>query len=242
MKDSTAGHAASRRITMGIVAAVALFAAGDSYTHIYHLARQYQPGAAGAVSAALLPLAGDGVIAAASAAMLAAAKAQLPVPARARVFLAGGIAATVMANIAYGLPSGITDALLSIWPVAAYLACLELLAWMRQNLDAPVAVAVSRKPRPHAEPDAQPAPDAPRRHASGRGRKKTEEEIMRLLEAAEQMFPEAAAGAARIPTYRMIQRSLRTGQPNARLVQDHFRMLQDSAARQRMLALSLAAM
>ena len=75
---------ATRRATTAIVAAVALFAAGDSYTHIYDLARQHGEGA---VSAALLPLAGDGLVAAASSAILAAARNGKPVPARARVLL-----------------------------------------------------------------------------------------------------------------------------------------------------------
>ena len=44
--------AAARKATTANVAAVALFAAGDSYTHIYDLARQ---DGEGMVSAALLP-------------------------------------------------------------------------------------------------------------------------------------------------------------------------------------------
>jgi hypothetical protein len=49
----------TRRATTAIVAAVALFAAGDSFTDIYDLARAYGQGM---VSAALLPLAGDGLM------------------------------------------------------------------------------------------------------------------------------------------------------------------------------------
>ncbi len=91
---------ATSRATTGIVAAVALFAAGDSFSHIYDLARDHGQNM---ISAALLPLAGDGLIAAASSAMLAAARNGKPVPARARVLLLAGIAATVAANVAYGL-------------------------------------------------------------------------------------------------------------------------------------------
>jgi len=46
--------ATTRRTTTAIVAAVALFAAGDSYSHIYDLARLHHESW---VSAALLPLA-----------------------------------------------------------------------------------------------------------------------------------------------------------------------------------------
>ena len=107
---------ATRRATTAIVVAVALFAAGDSFTHIYDLARTHGQGM---VSAALLPLAGDGLVAAASSAMLAAARNGKTVPARARVLLLAGIAATIAANVACGLPAGVTGALLSVrgrWP------------------------------------------------------------------------------------------------------------------------------
>jgi hypothetical protein len=59
----TANDTATRRFTTGIVLAVGLFACSDPYSHIYALARDHGQGI---VSAALLPLAGDGLIAAAS--------------------------------------------------------------------------------------------------------------------------------------------------------------------------------
>jgi hypothetical protein len=63
----------------------------DSFTHVYDLARQHnQP----VVFAALLPLAGDGLVAAASAAMLAAVRSGRPAPVRARILLVLGIGAT----------------------------------------------------------------------------------------------------------------------------------------------------
>jgi hypothetical protein len=62
----TANDTATRRVTTGIVLAVALFAGSDSYSHIYTLARDH---AQAIVSAALLPLTGDGLIAAASSAV-----------------------------------------------------------------------------------------------------------------------------------------------------------------------------
>jgi hypothetical protein len=85
---------ATLKATTAIVSVVALFAAGDSFTHVYDLARQHnQP----VVSAALLALAGDGLVAAASAAMLAAVRSGRPVPVRARILLVLGIGATVWA-------------------------------------------------------------------------------------------------------------------------------------------------
>lgn len=86
-------RAATTRVVTWIVAAVALFAAGDSYVHIFDLAREHGPGGVpGVISAALLPLAGDGVVAAASAAMLAAARNRKTVPLRARLTLVAGLA------------------------------------------------------------------------------------------------------------------------------------------------------
>ena len=47
--------------------------------------------------------------------------------------LLAGIGATIAANVGYGLHAGLTGALLSVWPVAAYVGCMELLAWIRRN-------------------------------------------------------------------------------------------------------------
>ena len=126
----TANDTATRRVTTGIVLAVGLFAGSDSYSHIYTLARDHGQAIA---SAALLPLAGDGLIAAASSAMLVASRQGRDVPVLARVMLLAGIGATIAANVGYGLHAGMTGALLSVWPVAAYVGCMELLTWMRRN-------------------------------------------------------------------------------------------------------------
>jgi hypothetical protein len=158
----TANDTATRRVTTGIVLAVGLFAGSDSYSHIYTLARDHGQAI---VSAALLPLAGDGLIAAASSAMLVASRQGRDVPRLARVMLLAGIGATIAANVGYGLHAGITGALLSVWPVAAYVGCMELLTWMRRNTDAPDELA--------------------RRRHTGTGG---------LLDAARHAFPGAGAG------------------------------------------------
>ena len=200
----TANDTATRRVTTGIVLAVGLFAGSDSYSHIYTLARDHGQAIA---SAALLPLAGDGLIAAASSAMLVASRQGRDVPVLARVMLLAGIGATIAANVGYGLHAGITGALLSVWPVAAYVGCMELLTWMRRNTGM----------HPMAEPasaDAAAAADAPdelarRRHSTTGG----------LLDAAGRAFP--AAGAGNVPSLREIQRALRIGQGKAQQVQAH---------------------
>ena len=72
---------ATQQVTAGIVVAVGLVAGGDSYSHIFHLAREHHQDV---VSAALVPLAGDGLVVAASVTMLAAARNGKPDPARSR--------------------------------------------------------------------------------------------------------------------------------------------------------------
>ena len=198
----TANDTATRRVTTGIVLAVGLFAGSDSYSHIYTLARDHGQGIA---SAALLPLAGDGLIAAASSAMLVASRQGRDVPVLARVMLLAGIGATIAANVGYGLHAGLTGALLSVWPVAAYVGCMELLTWMRRN--------TGMHPQPGIAPG-DAATDTPdeltrRRHSRAPG----------LLAAAEEAFP--AAGAGNVPSLREIQRELHIGQGKAQRVQAH---------------------
>ena len=194
----TANDTATRRVTTGIVLAVGLFAGSDSYSHIYTLARDHGQGIA---SAALLPLAGDGLIAAASSAMLVASRQGRDVPVLARVMLLAGIGATIAANVGYGLHAGLTGALLSVWPVAAYVGCMELLTWMRRNTGM----------HPAVRPASADAPDelARRRHSG----------TPALLDAARRAFP--TAGVGHVPSLREIQRELRIGQSKAQQVQAH---------------------
>jgi len=181
---------ATRRTTTAIVVAVVLFAAGDSYSHIYDLARAHGQNM---VSAGLLPLAGDGLIAAASSAILAAARAGKPVPLRARLLLFLGIGATIAANVAYGLPEGLTGALLSVWPVAAYCGCLELLAWMREHLGVqPKKASAPAKTASVAASETasgETETDAPEDELQDRRERKTRQPLTELLALAEQAFP-----------------------------------------------------
>lgn len=177
----------TRRVTTAIVLAVGLFAGGDSYAHIYALARGHRQGI---VSAALLPLAGDGVIAAASAVMLVASRQGRDIPLRARVLLLAGIAATAAANVAYGLPAGLTGALLSIWPVVAYVGCMELLTWMRANTQP----AKTRTAPTDAAASASASQDAPDELSSRRKTRTRTTRTPDLLAAAAKAFPGASEG------------------------------------------------
>jgi hypothetical protein len=207
--------AATRKITTGIVVAVGLFAGGDSYSHIFHLAREHHQDV---MSAALVPLAGDGLVIAASSAMLAAARNGKPVPLRARLMMLGGIGATIAANVAYGLPGGLADALLSVWAVAAYVGCVELLTWMREHLGVQprkVARAASASASVSADADASD-------ELKDRRERKTRQPVTELLALAEQAFPDHLV---KLPSLRDIQGAMSIGQGKAQQVQAHFRGL-----------------
>jgi hypothetical protein len=205
----------TRRVTTGIVLAVGSFAGGDSYAHIFSLARTHGQDV---ISAALLPLAGDGLIAAASSVMLVATRQGKDVPLRARVMLLAGIVATIAANLAYGLPHGRTDALLSVWPVLAYVGCMELLAWMRAH------TGMQPARRAVATVAASPDADAPRATVTSIRQPRAGD----LLARAEAAFPDALKDG-KLPTLRDIQGALKVGQPRAQTVQAHFTSLRETA-------------
>lgn len=117
------GDRAIRVLTAAVVLAVATFAAVVSYSHIYDLGRAHgQDGTA----ARLLPLSVDGLILAASLVLLHEARNSRQAPALARWMLALGVAATVAANVAYGLPYGPLGAVVSAWPAVAFVGSAEM--------------------------------------------------------------------------------------------------------------------
>jgi hypothetical protein len=110
------------RATSSTVFTVASIAAVISYGHIYSLARR---NGYDLLSAGLLPLSVDGLILAASLVLLFAARAKLPTIVLARFTLWLGIAATVAANVAYGLPYGPVGAIMSAWPALSFVLTVE---------------------------------------------------------------------------------------------------------------------
>jgi hypothetical protein len=125
--------------TAAVVLAVAGFAAVVSYSHIYDLGRAHgQDGAA----ARLLPLSVDGLILAAGLVLLHAARTGLGAPVLARLMLWLGIAATVGANVAYGVRFGPLGALISAWPAVAFIGSAEM------------GIGMIRRTRSALEPDA----------------------------------------------------------------------------------------
>jgi hypothetical protein len=113
------------RITTALaVMAVAAVAAVISYQHAYELVSSH--GESG-VTARLLPFTVDGLIWAASMAVLDASRRNRPVPRLAAWSLGAGIVATVGANLAHGIGHGPIGALVSAWPALALVGSFELL-------------------------------------------------------------------------------------------------------------------
>jgi hypothetical protein len=110
-------------LTAAAVLLVAGIAAVISFVHIQRLAVTHGQTP---LAAYLLPVSVDGTVAAASLVMLRAARAGLGTPVLARAMLGLAVAATLAANVAYGVPYGLAGAALSGWPAVAFIGCAEM--------------------------------------------------------------------------------------------------------------------
>jgi len=141
--DPVAENRLTRAATTAAVLLVAVIAAVVSFVHIEHLAVTHGQTKLAAV---LLPVSIDGTVAGASLVMVRAARARLGTPWLARVMLALSVAATLAANVAYGVRFGITGALLSGWPAVAFVGSAEMAIGMvrrvRRATPAPAAGTV----------------------------------------------------------------------------------------------------
>jgi hypothetical protein len=124
----------------------------------------------------------------------------------ARSVLALGIAATVAANVAHGLPHGALAAIVSAWPGVSFVGSAELLLRSRRQAPAaiPAAVPVPGLPDTPEAPSTPevPVPDTPLPPDAPEG-----------SDAARLFAAEVAAG--KVPSIREIRRRMRCGQPAA---------------------------
>ena len=122
--DHVTGDRAIRWTAVLAVLAVAGVAGYVSYFHAVEVVTSNgEPG----IIARLYPASIDGLIIAASAVLLDAARHGEDAPALAWWLLGSGIAVTLAANITYGARHGIGGALWSAWPALAFVGCYELL-------------------------------------------------------------------------------------------------------------------
>jgi hypothetical protein len=128
--------------------------------------------------------------------MLRAARAGLGTPVLARTMLGLAVTATLAANVAYGVPYGITGALLSGWPAVAFIGCAEMAIGMIRR---------ARAQQVHGSTSEHAAPAAALNGAHG-------------VPAEAQPFA-AELGRGQVPGIRRIRSVLHCGQPRAQQVQ-----------------------
>src|ERR1022692_919326 len=145
-RPAVTGERSIRRAMAGTVLLVATIAAIVSFVHIEHLAVAHGQTR---LAALLLPLSIDGTVAAASLVMLQAARSGVATPWLARFMLALAVAATLAANVGYGLPFGLPGALISGWPAVAFVGSVEMVLSM---------VRRARRGAPATAPEGAPAP------------------------------------------------------------------------------------
>jgi len=150
----SAADRAVRWSTVAAVAGVAVIAGWVSYLHAWEVVRAH--GEAGAVGR-LYPGTIDGLIYAASMALLDAARRGVPAPRLARWLLAAGIGATLFANVLAGAAAGPLGAAVAAWPALALVGSYELLMGMIRGHGAP-GRASSLAPAPGPAPVPLPVP------------------------------------------------------------------------------------
>lgn len=112
-----------RGLATAFVLLVSAIAAVVSYIHVESLAATHGQDLLAAV---LLPVSVDGTVAAASLQMLDGARQGLAAHPLQRTMLFAGVAATLAANVIYGLPGGPVSAVISGWPAAAFIGSVEM--------------------------------------------------------------------------------------------------------------------
>jgi len=137
---------------VGAVLLVAAVAALVSYAHMQEVAER----AGEQWRAWLLPLSVDGLVVAASMALLTRRRAGLPGGRLAWVALLGGVGASLAANIAAAEPTA-TARVVAAWPALAFAVAFELLLQQRRE---PVAESVD-EPVGEDSPAAGPVVDGP---------------------------------------------------------------------------------
>jgi hypothetical protein len=192
-----------RMVSLAVTAGVAVFAAANSYNHVYTVARNYGQDE---LSAALLWFSVDGLI--------LVGALSLGRHWAAHIALWAGVAATVGANVACGLGHGPIGAVVSAWPAGAFLLCAE------------IALAKSApEPAPEGAPEKQ-SESAPESALALRRRAEPRAVALAMTDAPDvlaELRREAAAGA--LPPKREIKARARVGWDKAVLIHEELSAL-----------------
>jgi hypothetical protein len=225
------GERGIRWSTIAAVTAVAFVAGWVSYEHALTVVEAH--GETGALGH-LYPFTIDGLIFAASMALLDAARRRKKAPALARWMLAAGIVVTLAMNVLAGIAHGPLGAAVGAWPAAALVGSYELLmVIIRGATAAPAnpAPVVERTPTPAVPvpggaPESAPVPVPAKRTHRAAGappataRTRAAAAPGAHLDAAEMHFA-ADLAAGRVPSLRAIKAELHVGQPRAQEIFRH---------------------
>ena len=189
----TAADRAVRWSTVAAVAAVAIVAGWVSYLHAWEVVRAH--GEAGPVGR-LYPATVDGLIYAASMALLDAARRGAPAPRLARWLLAAGIGATLLANVLAGAAAGPLGAAVAAWPALALTGSYELLMTMIRGH---AAAAPASSPAPGPADDAAGSAAAAYRASVAAGAPLSQRAMARQFGLSRRCAARIAAQAAPAP-------------------------------------------
>lgn len=146
----------------------------------------------------------------------------------ARFMLALAVAATLAANVGYGLPFGVTGALISGWPAIAFVGSVEMVIGLvrRSRQDASESgPGAHRQAAPESDRvlygSAHPerSPGAPRVRIPDSARNRARSVPVTVADAEREFMADLASGT--IPSLRQIRARMHVGQERARALREH---------------------
>jgi hypothetical protein len=224
----SAGERGIRWSTIAAVTAVAIVAGWVSYEHALTVVEAH--GETG-VLGHLYPGTIDGLIYAASMALLDAARRQKAAPVLARWMLAAGIVVTLAMNVLAGIAHGPLGAAVAAWPAAALVGSYELLMVIIRGAAAPAVGGRTRTRTPGVPVPADAPASAPVRTRTREAAPRTPR-LRALADTAAETHFATMLAAGQVPSQRQIKAELHVGQDRARQIHDHLAAVADSGQRE----------
>lgn len=187
----------TRVLTVANVLLVGLVAAIVSYNHMYELATK----AGEDWRAALIPLSVDGMLVAATLAIVDRRRARQPAGWVPWTGLGLGLFASLAANIAAAQPEFAAQAI-AAWPPVALAISIETLVIVLRNTTPKPKPKVEAKPVVEPKPKAEPVKTDPKATPPSSGKRKRSEPAKRAQAVAEQHISEVG----KLPSVRELER------------------------------------